>query len=338
MSSQPETPSENGRQISYVRAIYEALEAEMARDERVFLMGEDVRLSVYGTTKGLYEKFGPERVRNTPITEEAVVGAALGASLMGLRPVVDLMQGNFMYVAWEQFADQAAKARYMFGGQISFPTVFMAAVGAFDSAAAQHSDSPHPLFMNLAGLKVLLPSSPGDAKGLLISAIRDPDPVIYLIPMALMAGEKGPAPEAAEPIPIGKAALKRTGQDVTIVATGAMVRQALAAADTLSEQGVQAEVVDPRSLRPMDWETIISSVRKTGRLVVVDEARRTCSAASEIAATVYERCFEDLRAPARIVACPDVPIPFSPPLEAAVLPDAGKILAAAHSLGLGSPG
>jgi pyruvate/2-oxoglutarate/acetoin dehydrogenase E1 component len=336
MSSQAREQRENEREISYVRAIYEALQAEMGRDERVFLMGEDVRLSVYGTTKGLYDEFGPMRVRNTPITEEAVVGAALGASLMGLRPVVDLMQGNFMYVAWEQFADQAAKARYMFGGQISFPTVFMAAVGAFDSAAAQHSDSPHPLFMNLAGLKVVLPSSPRDAKGLLISAIRDPDPVIYLTPMSLMAGEKGPVPQAAFTIPIGEAEVKRPGEDVTIVAIGGMVRQALSAAEMLRQEGVEAEVIDPRSLRPMDWEAIIRSARKTGRLVVVDEARRTCSAASEIAATAYERCFEDLKAPARIVASPDVPIPFSPPLEAAVIPNAEKIVAAVHSLELGS--
>lgn len=336
MSSHDERRGENGRQVSYVRAIYEALQSEMARDERVFLIGEDVRLSVYGTTKGLYDEFGPARVRNTPITEEAVVGAALGASLMGLRPIVDLMQGNFMYVAWEQFADQAAKARYMFGGHISFPTVFMAAVGAFDSAAAQHSDSPHPQFMNLPGLKVVLPSSPRDAKGLLISAIRDPNPVIYLTPMALMAGEKGPVPEEGQAIPIGEAEIKRPGDDVTIVAIGAMVRQALLAADALSEQSVQAEVVDPRSLQPMDWETIFRSVHKTGRLVAVDEARRTCSAASEIAARVCERCFEDLNSPARIVASPDVPVPFSPPLEAAVIPNAEGIVAAVHSLGLGA--
>ena len=313
------------REISYVRAIYEALREEMRRDKRVFLMGEDVELSVYGATKGLLEEFGRDRVRNTPITEAAVVGASLGASLVGVRPVVDLMQGNFLYVAMDQFANQAAKARYMFGEQITFPVVYMAATGAFESAGAQHSDSPHPMFMNVGGLKVVMPSTPYDAKGLLKAAIRDDNPVIYLTPGSLMAGAKGPVPEEEFVVPLGQADVKRPGKDVTVVAIGAMVRQALAAAEKLAAEDIDVEVVDPRSLNPMDWETLLQSVRKTGRLVVADEARRTCSAASEIAARVSESCFGTLKGPIRILAVPDVPIPFSPVLESAVVPDARRI-------------
>jgi pyruvate dehydrogenase E1 component beta subunit len=313
------------REISYVQAIYEALREEMQRDARVFLMGEDVQLSVYGATKGLYKEFGPGRVRNTPITEQAVVGAALGASLAGIRPVVDLMQGNFMYVAMDQFANQAAKARYMFGEQTCFPVVYMAATGAFGSAGAQHSDSPHPMFMNVGGLKIVIPATPYDAKGLLRAAIRDDNPVLYLTPVALLSGDKGPVPEEEYLVPLGQAEVKRSGKDVTIVAIGAMVRQAVAAAEKLVSQGIEAEVVDPRSVAPMDWETIFQSVRKTGRLVAVDEARRTCGATSEIAARVGEDCFGRLRSPIKILAVPDVPIPFSPVLESAVVPDAGRI-------------
>ena len=320
------------REISYVQAVYEALREELLRDGDVFLMGEDVRLSVYGYTKSLVEEFGLDRVRNTPITESAVVGAALGASLMGLRPIVDLMQGNFLYVAMDQFANQAAKARYMFGEQIMFPVVYMAATGAFDSAAAQHSDSPHPMFMNLGGLKVVVPGSPKDAKGLLKAAIRDNNPVLFFMPFALLAGGKGPVPEEEYTIPLGEAEIKREGEDLTIVAIGAMVREALQAAETLSEEGVEAEVIDPRTLFPMDWETIIQSVSKTGRVVLVDEARRTCGATSEIAATLAERCFHSLKAPILILAVPDVPVPFSPPLESAVIPNSARIMQAARSL------
>lgn len=322
------------REISYVRAIYEALREEMRRDKRVFLMGEDVQLSVYGATKGLYDEFGQDRVRNTPITEQAVVGAALGASLVGIRPVVDLMQGNFMYVAMDQFANQAAKARYMFGEQSCFPVVYMAATGAFESAGAQHSDSPHPMFMNVGGLKIVIPATPYDAKGLLKAAIRDDNPVLYLTPVALLSGTKGPVPEDDYVVPLGQADIKRAGKDLTIVAIGTMVRQALAAADKLAGEGMEAEVIDPRSLVPMDWESILQSVRKTGRLIVVDEARRTCGAASEIAARVGESCFGKLKAPIRILAVPDVPIPFSPVLEKAVVPDAQQIADAARALSL----
>ena len=322
------------REISYVRAIYEALREEMRRDSRVFLMGEDVELSVYGATKGLLEEFGRDRVRNTPITEAAVVGASLGASLVGVRPVVDLMQGNFMYVAMDQFANQAAKARYMFGEQICFPVVYMAATGAFGSAGAQHSDSPHPMFMNLGGLKIVIPATPYDAKGLLKGAIRDDNPVLYLTPAALLSGDKGPVPEEEYVVPLGQAEVKRSGKDLTIVAIGAMVRQALEAAEKLAGEGIEAEVIDPRSVAPMDWQTILESARKTGRLVVVDEARRTCGAASEIAARVGEDCFGKLKAPIKILAVPDVPIPFSPVLESAVVPDAHQIADAARALSL----
>jgi len=320
------------RQISYVKAINEALREEMQRDERVILLGEDIELSVYGPTKGLIDEFGPRRVRNTPITEQAVTGAALGASMMGLRPIVDLMQGNFLYLAMDQFANQAAKARYMFGEQVSFPVVFIAETGAFESAGAQHSDSPHSLFMHVGGLKVAIPSCPADAKGLLKAAIRDDDPVMFFEPVALLAGDKGPVPEGDVVIPLGKADVKRAGKDVTVVAIGAMLREALAAAQKLFEAGIDIEVVDPRTLVPLDRDTITASVRKTGRLIVVDEAHRTCGVASEIAALVGERCFGDLKTPVQIIASPDVPIPFSPVLEQAVIPSARRIEAGVRSL------
>jgi pyruvate/2-oxoglutarate/acetoin dehydrogenase E1 component len=324
------------REITYVQAVYEALREELSRDESVFIMGEDVELSVYGYTKSLADEFGHDRIRNTPITESAVVGAALGASLMGMRPVVDLMQGNFLYVAMDQFANQAAKARYMFGEQIAFPVVFMAATGAFDSAAAQHSDSPHPMFMNLGGLKVSVPGSPGDAKGLLKAAIRDNNPVMYLMPFSLLAGGKGQVPEGEHLVPLGVADVKRTGTDATVIAIGAMVREALKAAAILADQGIEVEVVDPRTLIPMDKDKIIRSARKTGRVVLVDEARRSCGATSEVAAILAEGCIDSLKAPIRILAVPDVPIPFSRPLEAAVIPHAEQIIEAVRSFSTSS--
>jgi len=315
-----------------VQAMNEALREEMRRDSRVFLMGEDVRLGVFGTTKGLVEEFGTDRVRNTPITEAAVVGAALGASVTGMRPVVDIMTANFMHVAMDQFANQAAKLRYMFGAQINLPVVYIASTGIFGSAAAQHSDSLYPLFMNIGGLKIAVPGSPRDAKGLLKAAIRDDDPVLFFEPVALLAGDKGPVPEEEYVIPLGQAEIKRAGKDATVVAIGAMVRQALAAAETLAAEGLQVEVVDPCTLNPMDWTTILESVRKTGRLVVVEEARLTGGAGAEIAAVVGEECFADLKAPIRRVAAPDVPVPFSPPLEEFLLPNAAHVVEAVRSI------
>ena len=319
------------REITLIQAMYEAIAEEMRRDPTVFLMGEDVRLSIYGTSKGLLREFGPERVRNTPLSEAAFVGAGVGAAIMGMRPIVDLMVGNFTYVAMDQLCDQAAKIRYMSGGQCTVPVVYLATTGAEGSAAGQHSDSPYPLFMNMGGLKVVLPSTPHDAKGLLKAAVRDNNPVFYFEPLAIF-GDKGPVPEGEFIVPLGVAEVRRPGTDLTIVATGALVKRALAAASELAGEGISAEVIDPRTLVPLDTAGIVASVRKTGRLVLVDEARRTCGAAAEIAAVVAEEAFDSLLAPIRRVTGPDTPVPFSPVLERTYVPDTARIVEASHQV------
>ncbi|ABG05957.1 Transketolase-like protein [Rubrobacter xylanophilus DSM 9941] len=318
------------RRLYFIRAMYEGLRDAMREDKTVVVIGEDVDRSIIGATRGLIEEFGPERVRNTPISEATFVGACIGASAAGLRPVVDLMVGSFFYVAMDQVANQAAKLPYMSGGQVSLPIVYFTATGPSGSAAAQHSENPHPMLMNVAGLKIVMPSSPCDAKGLMISAIRDPNPVIYLQD-AVLGGTRGPVPEEPYSIPIGEAEVKREGEDVTVVAIGALVNRALKVAGEMERDGISVEVVDPRTLVPMDKKTILDSVRKTGRLVVCDNARMTCSAASEIAAFVSEEAFDSLKTAPRRVAWEDVPVPFSPVLEKRVLVDEEKIRAAVES-------
>jgi pyruvate dehydrogenase E1 component beta subunit len=310
-----------------IHALREGLIEEMHRDPSVFVMGEDVEIGVFGVSRGLLDEFGKERVRNTPISEEVITGAAIGAAASGVRPVVDLMMANFMYLAMEPIANQAAKLHYMTGGQITMPVVIMAAMGAPGGNAAQHSESPHPLFMNLGGVKVALPTTPYDAKGMLKSAIRDDNPVIFFYHTAL-GGSWGEVPEAEYTVPFGVSDVKRPGTDVTVVAIGWMVKHSLMAAKKLEGEGISVEVIDPRSLWPLDVETVLESVAKTGRLVVVDEARRVCSAASEISASVAERGFSDLQAPIVRVTTPNQPIPFSPPLEKAVVPDITRIASA----------
>jgi pyruvate dehydrogenase E1 component beta subunit len=319
------------REITMIQAMHEAIAEEMRRDPTVFLMGEDVRLSIYGTSKGLVSEFGPERVRNTPLSEAAFVGAGIGAAIMGMRPIVDLMVGNFTYVAMDQLCDQAAKIRYMSGGQCTVPVVYLATTGAEGSAAGQHSDSPYSMFMNMGGFKVVLPSTPYDAKGLLKAAIRDDNPVLYFEPLAIF-GNKGPVPEGEFIVPLGVADVKRPGTDLTIVAIGALVKRTLAAAAELAGEGISAEVMDPRTLVPLDATGIVASVRKTGRLVVVDEARHTCGAAAEIGALVAEEAFDSLLAPIRRVTAPDTPVPFSPVLEQRYVPDTARIVEAAHQV------
>jgi pyruvate dehydrogenase E1 component beta subunit len=310
-------------------AVQQAFYEEMKRDGSVIVFGEDVKVSPYGYLRGLYEEFGSERVRNTPISENTLAGAAVGAAVCGLRPVVDLMTGNFLYTGMDQIANQAAKLSYMTGGQLNIPAVFIVVMGGGSNIAAQHSDSPHPVFMNLGGLKVVVPTTPADAKGLVKSAVRDDNPVMVLIPSACL-GSKGEVPEGEDfTIPFGVADVKREGDDVTIVGIGSMLKQALLAAETLAEEDISAEVIDPRTLNPLDSESILDSVAKTGRLVVVDESRRLCSAASEIAAIVSEDAFDDLRAPVRRVTVPNVPMPFSPPLEKFVRPGADEIVSVA---------
>jgi pyruvate dehydrogenase E1 component beta subunit len=305
------------RETYFVKAIAEALDQAMAEDERVIVLGEDVDRSTIGATKGLIEKYGANRVRNTPISEATFVGAAVGAAASGLRPFVDLMFSSFFYVALDQVGNQAARLRYMSGGQVELPLVYFAGTGPSGSAAAQHSENPHPILMHLSGLKVAFPSTPADARGLLLASIRDPNPVVFLLDL-MLAGEKGPISEEPYEIPLGSAAVCREGIDVTVVALGSLVPKSLAVAEELDAEGVSVEVIDPRTLVPFDWEAVLASVRKTGRIVVADPARRTCGAAAEIAAVVAEHCWDDLRAPPQRVTWEDVPVPFSPVLEEAM--------------------
>jgi pyruvate/2-oxoglutarate/acetoin dehydrogenase E1 component len=315
------------REITYLEAITEAQREEMRRDPRVFIMGEDIATGVFGTTRGFVEEFGPERVRNTPISEAGFVGAAIGAAMVGMRPIVDFTIASFIYVAMDQLISMAAKTTYMYGGQTRVPVVFRAGLFFGGSNAAQHSDRPYPMLMNVPGLKIILPSTPYDVKGLLKTAIRTDDPV-FCFEDGLLWLTKGPVPAEEYLIPLGVADIKRAGMDVTVVALASRVQEALTAAELAAQAGISVEVIDPRTLVPLDKETILQSVSKTGRLVVVDEAHRTCGAASEIVAIVAEEGFWSLKAPIKRLAVPDTQIPFSPPLEQILYPDAHRIFAA----------
>ncbi len=319
------------REITYIQAINEALREEMERDATVFVMGEDVQLSAFGSTAGLVEKFGAARVRNTPISEAGFVGAGVGAALTGFRPVVEIQIASFFWVAMDQVCNEAAKIRYMSGGQAKLPLTIRSLYGVIGSAAAQHSETLYSSFMNVPGLKIAVPTTPYDVKGMLKSAIRDNNPVLFFEHMRLGA-KKGPVPEGEYLVPLGKAAVVREGKDVSIVAIGWMVDLALEAAKKLEGEGVSTEVIDVRCLAPLDRETILGSVHKTGRLVLVDEAHKTGSASSEIAAIVAEEAFSSLRAPIRRVASLDVPIPFAPAMENFVVPDVPKIVSAVHDV------
>jgi len=313
------------REITYLEAVYEAQHEEMQRDERVFIIGEDIETSFFGTTAGFLEEFGAKRVRNTPLSENGFIGAAAGAALVGARPIVDVTIASFLYVAMDQLISIASKATYMYGGQARVPMVIRASMFYGGNNAAQHSDRPHPLFMNMPGFKVIAPSTPVDMKGLLKSAVRDDDPVLSFEDGTLW-GSKGPVPEDGDLlVPIGQAEVKRDGTDVTVVAIAGTVPQALAAASELERDGLSVEVVDPRTLVPLDSATILGSVEKTGRLVVADPAHRTCSAASEIAALVAEDGFWSLKAPIQRVTTPPVHVPFSPALEPQMYPTKDKI-------------
>ncbi len=309
------------REITYAQAALEAVTEEMRRDPKIFYMTTDAIPS-------LLEEFGERRARATPITEGAFTGMAIGAAGSGFRPIVDWRQVTFSFVAMDQIVNQASKIHYMFGGQAKFPILFRAGVGGGTRLAAQHSQSPYSMFMNLSGLKIILPSTPADAKGLLKSAIRDNNPVISFESNRL-AGYKGKVPEGDYTVPIGKADVKREGKDVTVVALAWLVHEALAAAEMLAKEGISVEVVDPRTLVPMDAETIRESVRRTGRLVVADEAGPTAGASAEIAALVTEDAatFARLKAPVKRVCALAVPIPYSPVLEDHVFPDRNRIAA-----------
>jgi pyruvate dehydrogenase E1 component beta subunit len=327
-------------QISFRQALNDALRAEMRRDPAVVIIGEDVAGGAGGTgvddayggimgvTRGLVGEFGRERVIDTPITESAIVGMAAGAALTGLRPVAELMFVDFIGVCLDQILNQVAKFRYMFGGNVKTPLVIRAMFGAGFNAGAQHSQCLYSFFTHVPGLKVVIPSTPYDAKGLLIQAIRDDDPVVFLEHTKLY-DQEGEVPPESYAIPFGEANVLRDGGDVTIVALARMVHVALKAADLLASKGVEATVIDPRSTSPLDEDTILESLSATGRLVIVDESNPRCSVASEIAAVVAERAFRDLKAPIRRVTAPHTPVPFSPVLEEAYIPSSDAVVSAA---------
>lgn len=326
--------------MSYLGAIGAAQREAMDADERVIIMGEDVEANVYGTTGAgksraaegdFLQRYGRNRIRNTPISEEIIVGAAAGAAMTGLRPIVDLSYSSFTYLAMDQFVNQIAKNRYMFGGQASIPVVFRSAMFYGLNTGAHHSDRPYPMYMNVPGLKIIAPASPSDAKGLLRSAIDSDDPVLSFEACPLW-----PMKEEVEEdefwIPLGVGRILREGTDLTIVAISGSVPEAVAAADQLISEGVSVEVFDPRTLVPMDVEGIIKSVTKTGRLVIADPAHKTCGAAAEISALVAEHAFGSLLAPIKRVTTPDMQIPFSPALEKQFYPNRISIAAAARSI------
>jgi len=321
------------RELTYVGAITEALRQEMRGDPRVFLIGENIAVGEgsFNATAGLLKEFGPGRVLDTPISEAGFFGASVGAAMTGLKPVVELMFADFMGVAMDQILNQAAKLRYMSGGRIKVPLVVRTAWGGGISAASQHSQSLLSIVTHIPGLKCVAPSTPYDAKGLLISAIRQDDP-LFFFEHKFLYGTKGQVPEEQYTIPIGKADIKRPGSDVTVVAIGRMVGLALDAATNLEKTGTSVEVIDPRSLSPMDDGAILSSVKKTGRLVVVDESHPRCSVATDIVALVATRGLEYLDAPVRMVTGGHTPVPFSPVLESAYLPSTEKIVAAVREI------
>ena len=323
------------RRIMYRQALQEALAEEMERDARVFILGEDI-LDPWGgsfkVTEGLSTRFGVERVRETPISEEAIVGCAVGAALIGMRPVAEIMFSDFAALAMDQIVNQAAKARYMSGGQVEVSLVIRTAGGASRSAAAQHSQSLEAWFCHVPGLKVVMPSNPYDAKGLLKSAIRDPDPIIFIEHKMLYA-ERGPVPEGEYLVPLGLADVKRAGTDVSIIATSRQVQHALEAAEVLQrESGIDAEVIDVRTLYPLDRSTLVDSVHKTGRAVIVSEAVLRGSYSAELASILSEDAFAELKAPVVRVGAHNTPVPFAPELERYVLPDVERIVAAVRRL------
>jgi pyruvate dehydrogenase E1 component beta subunit len=305
----------------------------MSRDERVFVMGEDIARQggIFGQFKGLPQKFGFERVRDTPISETAIVGVGVGAALAGMRPVVDMHFGDFITVAMDEVVNQMAKLHYMFGGQCTLPLVLRAPDGIIRSAAAQHSQSLEAWFLHVPGIKVVIPSNPADAKGLLKAAIRSDDPVLYFEHKALFA-VKGPVPDGDHLVSIGKARIARSGRDLTIVSYSLMLQSVLEAADALSKDGIDVEVIDLRTISPMDNETIFASVKKTKRLIIVHEAVKTGGVGAEIAARVAEEMIDFLDAPIRRLGAPFVPIPFSPALEKLVKISAADVIRVAKEI------
>ena len=313
-------------QMRFIQAINKALFEEMARDDKVILIGEDVEASIFGDTRGLIERFGPNRVRNTPISEATFVGCGVGAAIAGMRPVVEIQIFDFVALTMDMLVNQAAKFRYMLGGKPNVPLVVRGPQGGGIRLAAQHSQSLEAWFTHVPGLVVIAPSTPYDAKGLLTAAIRDDNPVIFLEQKLLYLGQSGPVPEIPYAISIGKADIKRAGTDVTVVATSAMVPRAIGAAQQLEREGISVEVVDPRTLRPLDEDTIIQSVCKTNRLLIVHEAWTKGGFGAEVAATVIEHAFDYLDAPIARLGAPDAPMPYNDELERQAIPSQEKII------------
>ena len=321
------------REITFREAVCEAMAEEMRLDPKVILIGEDVGRSggIFKCSEGLFDEFGPERVIDAPISEAGYVGVSVGAAMTGLRPIAELMFGDFSLLTMDQLVNQAAKIRYMTGGQCKVPLTVRLTMGAGRSSAAQHSQSLHALFAHIPGLKVAIPSCPADAKGLLKSAIRDDNPVL-VFEDKMMYNDSGPVPEEESTVPLGRAEIRRSGSDVALVATSSMVGLALEAAEVLAGEEVQAEVVDLRSLFPLDKDALVAAAKKTGYVVVVDEGARRFGVTGELASIIQEHAFDWLDGPVVRVAAADVPVPFSPALEMPTIPDAALVVEAVRGL------
>lgn len=319
------------RELTYAQALNEALRQEMRRDPSIFLIGENVSSEYREATKGLLKEFGKNRVRDTPITETAFIGTGVGAAIAGMRPVVEAMLVDFALVAMDQILNQAAKTRYMLGGTVKVPLTIRAAYGAGTSSGATHSETIYSLFAHMPGLKVVVPSNPYDAKGLLINSLRDDDPKLFF-EHRLLSSIKGPVPLESYTIPFGKASICKEGEDLTIVAIGLMVHKALRASEKLTTEGISVEIIDPRTIVPLDVKTILDSVKKTSKLMIVDEDYERCGFASEVAATITQEGFDYLSAPVKRVTTPNLPIAYSPTLEKHLIPDETRIIESARSL------
>jgi pyruvate dehydrogenase E1 component beta subunit len=319
------------RKLRYLKAVSEGLKQQMVKDKNIFIIGEDVRESLRGITKGFIDEFGPERVIDAPISEAGFTGIGTGAAFLGMRPVLEFQISEFVFFAFDQLIDQAQKLRYMSGGKLKVPvTYIIVGAGAKGGMAGQHSDNPYPYILH-GGMKTVIPSTPYDAKGLLASAIRDDDPVAFFLPINIQ-GMKGNVPEEEYSIPLGKGEIKKEGKDITVVAVGHLVSIALEVAEKAETEGRSIEVFDPRTLLPLDKELLKKSVSKTGRVIIFDDSNRTCGYAAEISAFISEECFKYLKAPIKRITRADVPVPFSKTLEQYVLPDEKKLFRAINDI------
>jgi len=321
------------KELSYADALRDALREEMLRDPSVILLGEEIGVfnGVYKVTRGLLDEFGPERVRDTPISEAAIAGAAVGLALAGMKPVAEIMYMDFLPICMDQLCTQAAKMRFMSGGQLNVPMVLRTQYSLGRQHGSQHSQFTPAWFLQAPGLKVVLPSDPADAKGLLKSSIRDPNPVLF-VESGLLYRTKGPVPEEDYTIPLGEAAVKKKGDDITVVAVSRMVNESLAAAKKLEESGVSTEVIDVRTLQPLDLDTVVESVKRTSRVVIASDDVKRGGVGAEISASITEQCFDYLDAPVARVACPNTPIPFSPQLEQQYMPNAERVIQAVKNI------